>query len=222
MNATAVRQGELNIGTDLHQRQLMAKVIRRHHRLYRGFARKIMPDLRDWRSVWERAAFAILTANTDVNTALTGLRRATRHLGFPPSEKRGLSITPERVRYVNALPQGEQDVYYLLKQGPEPWHEYRLRLARTVEGLGITKASYLAGLLYPLACEVACLDTWMLKALGIARQFQSISMQSYLDGERQLRLVAGVANLSLAQWIIWDWIRRRGPNPQDFFVWCAR
>jgi hypothetical protein len=187
-----------------------------HRNLYVTFARTITPYLESWPQVWDRLAFAILTANANTDHAVVALhlaQRARGSIGFHSIP----GMTPDKARYVNKLPTGRA-IFHWRKRKHEGWHRYRLRLME-IDGLAMTKASYAACLLYPLEAEVACLDTWMQKLLTGVTGFDWLTADEYLEQERRLARWARTIeiNLALAQWIAWDWLRGTGPNPQRYF-----
>ena len=188
----------------------------RYRPLYMQYACAIAPDLSRWEDVWDRLAFSILTANAMVHDAVTAFhqaRQSRRGVGF-----HGIAgMTPNKARYLNALPCGRPILRYR-KRKDEGWLRYRMRLM-TIDGLGVTKASYAACLLYPLEAEVACLDTWMQKLLLGSKGFEWLTVDEYILAERRLARWARTVgiNLALAQWIAWDWMRGDGPSPQRYF-----
>ena len=194
--------------------------MRQHRALYVGFARGIAPDLHRADDVWDRLAFAILTANTTVGAALRAFRIARLFRGLPPVPP-VQGIVPVRRAYVNRLPLGDAALFALLRRTDEPWPVYRGRLVASVPGLGLTKASYAACLLYPLDAEVACLDTWVQRVFLHTTSFIWLRRDEYEAVERELIQLArrhGVC-LALAQWMVWDWVRGGRPTSQaEFFA----
>jgi hypothetical protein len=186
-----------------------------HRARYLDYAQAIEPDRRDWRAIWDRLAFAILSANTTVNLAVQALRRLRAFRGHAPRVSIP-GIVPAKIDFLNALPR--TDIRELLRQPKESWGSYRSRLT-AVPGLALTKASYAACLLYPLTADVACLDLWVQRFLtGVVQP--SPPAVRYLALEDQIRReFARPARVSvaLAQWAIWDYARTRRPTPQRFF-----
>lgn len=194
---------------------------RRHAETYRQYAVAITPDLTHWRAVWDRVAFAILSANTGSAMAAFALHalRAERDQSVRVESVPG--ITTDRLDYVRALPSGASAVTLLCRQPDEPWDLYRLRLRYDQRGLGITKASYAVALLYPLDADVCCLDVWMQRFLyrDRAHDFLWLNDDAYRALENRVRRIANglPCSTALAQWIMWDFIRTGFPTPQDFF-----
>lgn len=223
---TISRSEQLVFETITHESQIerdaaIDRYVREYRSVYCTYARHIRPDLRDWTQIWDRFAFAILTANTTVESAVNAFRlaRSFRTLGIPYNARSAIvGVVPERFDYVSKLPT-HSNIFTLRLRTDESWDAYRMRLARTVEGLAITKASYAACLLYPLQADVACLDTWMLRLLLGSQSFVSITIDEYKLLEQHVRIVARRHRIStaLAQWAMWDWARTRYPTPQRFF-----
>ncbi len=215
-----LKQLEITSIVEAANRETVADVhryMRRHRALYLDFARHNTPRLSQATHIWERFAFAILTANTEVHNAVRAFNRARKLGGLP--NVRGLpGIEPRRAEFVNALPTDIHGLSLLLRQR-ETWHEYRMRLALNVEGLALTKASYAACLLYPLEADVACLDVWMQRFFSGARTFEWLRERNYVEMENKLRPYARKhhVSLALAQWMIWDWLRTGSPTSQRFF-----
>ena len=203
---------------DGETREAVHRYMRKHRLLYLQFARHIKPKLRAPQQIWERFAFAILTANTEVSNAVRAFDRAREFHGLPTVL--GLpGITRERMHYVNALPHSYDGLSVLLLQDGESWHDYRLRLADQVKGLAITKASYAVCLLYPTSADVACLDVWMQRFFNRVTAYGTLTLDEYVNMESQLRTYARAHHvcLALAQWMIWDWLRTGSPTSQRFF-----
>lgn len=155
------------------RRHAIDRFMHANRNMYLTFAREITPDLRVWTHVWDRAAFAILTANAVVEDAVRAFHLARSNDRIAPRFWGVTGMTPQKADYVNALPRGDE-VFALRKRRSESWDVYRLRLVVDVEGLALTKASYLACLLYPMRAQVACLDTWMQRLLLGTTHFVSL------------------------------------------------
>ena len=189
---------------------------------YIGCAKLITPSLTDWGMIWDRVAFAILSANTGFRQAVKALAYATEHKGnVSKYVLMGLGMVPAKAEYLNQLAvsitTGGKTQFDILKDHSETWIEYRLRLKNEVKGLGLAKASFAASLLYPLDSDLACLDTWMQKHF-LSRYkhtahsrlgFRTLGLKDYLIIEEKVRQKArkhGI-NTFLCQWLIWDYLR---------------
>jgi len=192
--------------------------VRSWKRRYVKMAKAIEPDRTRWQDVWDRVAWAILTANAtyDSTRAAFALARADRE-DVAGVRWNGISgMTPAKVDYLAALHVHDGTFWYLRNHGVlvvggggESWDAYRLRLARSVRGLSLTKASYAACMLYPLEADVACLDTWVQKIFTWTSGFKSLSLAEYRAVEDQVRVIArrhGVST-ALCQWMLWDCVR---------------
>ena len=176
---------------------------------YRGFAEFITPDRTRWESVWDRLAFAILSANVPFADAVAALGLSSKHRGdADPRLLRKYRMVPAKAEYLNRLPLG-RGIFALLRQDSESWDGYRVRLRDTVPGLGLTKASFAACLLYPLEADLACVDTHMQKVYLRRTSFGRLSHTEYLAVESKIRKIADAVgcNTFLAQWQIWDHAR---------------
>lgn len=190
-----------------------------HREQYLSFAGAIAPDLASWSDVWDRLAFAILTANTQVAAAVAAFKAARGLLAGEEVSLAGLhGITAERERYVRTLP-ADWRVLAIRRLRRESWCDYRRRIRGSVEGLGFCKATYAACLLYPLEADVACLDTWMQRTYLGPGGFRALSADAYVELEGRVRRVGRRHGIStaIAQWAIWDWARGLGPTEQRFF-----
>lgn len=187
--------------------------LQRNRERYLAYARVIEPDTTNWKHVWERLAFAILSANARFDNACAALQYATDRAwnggvvrDFELT-KFGGGITGNRAGHLNLLPKGVRALE-LTKRIGETWDEYRGRLAHSVVGLGLTKASFAACLLYPLRADVCCLDIWMLRALAepMPRRW---TYDNYVRLEDRVRVIALACNVNtfVAQWALWCWAR---------------
>ena len=186
---------------------------------YIGMAELIRPDLSDWRSVWTRAAFAILSANTSFKAAVAALGYATKRIGHAdPEALSAYGMTPAKAEWLNALPRELGTRQRLLRGNNESWHDYRTRLQATVKGFALAKASFCAALLYPTNADVACIDTHMQKVYLGHGSFKRLSVVSYLAVESKVRKVAQRHDVCtfLAQWMIWDATRGKVENHDIF------
>ena len=181
--------------------------------LYHTMASRIKPDLANQNHVWDRIAFAILSANCRFEASVAGFQYARTCRGRVQGHilaRVGGGITQAKAGWLNALP----PIMGLLKQEGEEWNNYRARLAR-VRGLGITKASFAACLLYPSESDVCCLDVWMLR--GLAEPYPH-RLTTYQRIEDRVRDYANQVKLPifLMQWALWDWLRGR-VQPHNIF-----
>ena len=177
---------------------------------YIGLGLAVSPELRDPAEVWDRFAFAILSANAGFAMTVRALEHVREHRGkCCASDIAQFGMVPAKARYLNDLP---ADPRWLLRDGSEPWHDYRLRLQRSVRGLALTKASFAACLLYPMSADLACIDTHMQKVYLGRATFKYIGMADYIAVETQVRKVRdrhALPSTFLAQWLIWDHTRGR-------------
>lgn len=189
------------------QRRTIDLYITRHRATYRAMADSITPDTGQWGSVWTRAAFAILSANTHFDAAVAALEYCNRHRGKVDAGLLRYRMIPAKVGYVNALPLGEP-VLALTRQPAETFHAHRLRIRASVPGLGLCKASFFTALLEPLTADVACIDTHMQKVY-LGHSSRDISDGAYFVVEGKVRRVGKEHGVStfLAQWAIWDYAR---------------
>lgn len=195
------------------------KYIQKNRHKYLTFARIIAPNLQDWEQVWDRIAFAILSANTPFEDSVKALAYATDHKGHvSASYLAGFKCVPAKADYLNLLPRGKR-VFALLKRNAEDWQAYRLRLFQSVKGLGLAKASFTASLLYPMTSDLACLDTWMQKHYLRRSSFKQLGQKDYIRVEARVRQVARrnlLPSTFLAQWMIWDSLRNETNNHAIF------
>ena len=197
---------------------MIHRYMAQHRATYIDYARAISPNLIRYQEIWDRFAFAILTANTTVPRAVSAFHFMRDGGLFEPKQLAG--VTPDRVDFVRMLPRAQDGLMALLKHRSEGWTEYRDRIVRDVPGLAMTKASYAVCLLYPLRAEVACVDVWVQKLyFGYNTVFQSLTSDAYRQVEEWLGRYAirHRVCLGLCQWMLWDFVRGRRPTRQDFF-----
>ena len=176
--------------------------------LYINMALKIEPDREEASQVWDRAAFAILTAHCRFQTSVRGLHYAQTCRGRVMGRelcKVGGGMTQTKAGWLNCLPW--RNVKPLLKGVGETWQAYRSRLIH-LRGLRMTKASFAACLLYPFDADICCLDVWMLRGLCVQAPKR---LAQYEVLESRVRSLARGADLPLflMQWALWDWLRGR-------------
>lgn len=188
---------------------------------YRVAARMITPDLSSKEQVFDRIAFAILSANAPFEKSVAALDYVSRNRGMVDAEDLiQYTMVPTKAAWLNSL----WDIFdneghgeYL--KGAETWQDYRLLLAKKVKGLALAKASFAASLLYPLEADLACIDTWMQKHYLGHSGFKTLSQRDYLKVEARIRRFAGQVgvNTFLGQWMIWDAVRGEGMNDHAVF-----
>lgn len=186
-----------------------------NRQLYLNMARDVVPDLRDERAVWARVAFAILSAHAHFDMARAALdycvenRDDIREEGLRP-----YTMVPAKAYYVSAIGNALEHV----RRDGETYHEHRLRLWKTVPGLGLVKASFAVALLDPLHADVACLDTHLQRVYLGTTAFKRLPLATYLCVEAKVRRVARRHEVStfVAQWAIWDHARG-GVTSHDIF-----
>ena len=176
---------------------------------YTDFALRITPNLTDPAQIWDRLAFAILSANCNFEMAVKALAYATSCKG--EASARDLikfAMIPRKAEYLNKLPRGIAILQYI-KGDSESWCDYRWRLKSRILGLGLAKATFAACLLYPLEADLGCVDTHMCKFYLNLRSFQTLSLKKYRSIEAKIRAIAKRAQINtfLAQWLIWDHTR---------------
>ena len=191
-----------------HQR-VLTRYIQTNKARYTQFARAITSNLDNPNDVWDRLAFAILSAHAPFDASVQALQYAASCRGHatPHALAQWQGMYPKKAKYLNTLPLGV-GIGALLKNG-DTWFDYRLRLQATVKGLGLAKASFAASLLYPLESDLACIDTHMQRVYLGTSSFHSLPLRAYLTVEGKVRRLGqetGV-NTFLAQWLIWDCAR---------------
>ena len=202
------------------ERKRALQYIRDHAAVYRGFAENICPDLSEPEHIWRRVAFAILSSRERFPSGCSAYQILK---GFGSSKL--ASLSPEclsaSLKAAGIVYHRSKAQYLLemtraflehaggpwLKRDMETWPAYAERL-EAIPGLGITKARFLACLLYPMRADLACLDTWITKFF-IRKGGIALSRTTYTRLERHLShwgRVAGVSTFS-AQWMVWDCVR---------------
>ena len=185
------------------------KYVRENKAKYIDFALRITPKLTDPAQIWDRMAFAILSANCNFEMAVKALAYATECKGNAVAKDIArFSMVPRKAEYLNKLPRGIAILQYL-KRDSESWCDYRWRLKSRILGLGLAKATFAACLLYPLKADLGCVDTHMCKFYLNLTTFQTLSLKKYRSIETKIRAIAKRARINtfLAQWLIWDHTR---------------
>lgn len=205
---------QLELESIVHQsfkakEKAIAKYVKTNKEKYKDFALRITPDLDNPFEIWDRIAFAILSANVGFDQGVRALAYATECKGnAEPEVLTKFGMVPRKAEYINLLPVGA-GIFALLKAESEDWNQYRLRLKKSVLGLGLAKASFAACLLYPLQADLGCVDTHICKVYLKVSQFKQIGLAKYLKVESKIRSIAIKAKINtfLAQWLIWDHTR---------------
>jgi len=194
-----------------HEKRLL-KYMTENLEEYRVSAAFITPSLDDKVAIFSRVAFAILSANTTFDSAVKALDFVLQHKGKVTDRDmivRGM--VPAKGKYCNKLwAKVKSDPTQFRKSEAESWHDYRIRLQKDIMGLGLTKASFAACLLYPNEADLACVDTWIQKVFLGNQSFKTLGLQKYLEVEGYVRKYAQKFGCStfLSQWMIWDHARR--------------
>jgi len=181
-----------------------------HKLQYEVYAQAITPSSYTAEEIFSRIAFAILSANSPFEDSVKALNVVTkafkRRIAVHYSDIAYYKQVPAKARYLNKL--ARMNLFALLRE-EETWHDYRLRLKRTVKGLGLAKASFAACLLYPLTADVACIDTWIQKVFMGHTGFKTLGIRDYTLVEAKIRTYGACFGIStfLAQWLIWDHAR---------------
>jgi hypothetical protein len=191
---------------------------------YYRMASAISPDLSNWRTAWDRVAFAILSAHVRFDSAYKALELCiaardnplTAEDNYHYAAAKGIRL--QQIEWVRRLPSpynADHSWIEFTRSGtatnsPEPWHDYRLRLQRSFRGLGIAKATFAACLMYPLQADLACVDVHIHRLFtGIQKAPHDMSLKYYLEIEDSVRAVGRDVGLPtfLTQWATWDWAR---------------
>ena len=197
---------------------------KKNRQLYLDMGATIEPDRDDWRQVWDRVAFSILSANAPFD----GTVRALKFMAWRRDGERDITddivlsmcrgMTKSKLRYVEALPtRYDCDT---LCQSPSPdWDTYRLRLRDSIKGLGLAKATFAACLLYPTTADIACVDVHIHRLFtGVQKAPHRIAPHKYLAIEDNIRRIGRDTGLPtfLCQWALWDWARGK---VEDHQIW---
>lgn len=184
--------------------------IRDHADTYQGFAHLLRTDPQDPETLTSRVAFAILSVQTPFDRACEGLKA---FMELSPEERKSVRLVERalptllykevKVRGLTELAHNPKRAAY---DPAETWKEWRARLARDFHGLGLAKASFAIGLLYPESADVACLDTHMMQILGVPELNGKLKRAKYEHYEDKVRAIARMFDLPtfLTQWLIWD------------------
>ena len=187
---------------------------------YIAFAEAIQPNLSKDKDIFGRIAFAILSANTPFEASVKALGYTLeqwdrgRHIEWEELTTFG-AFVPNKVKWINTLM--DSDLRDYRHRPAESWNDYRLRL-KEIKGLGLTKASFAACMLYPLQADLACVDTWIQKVFLGNEGFRQLRIKDYLAVEAKVRRFGRTFNVStfLAQWMIWDHARGQSNNHAIF------
>lgn len=93
-----------------------------------------------------------------------------------------------------------------LKQGEEDWTTCRDRFAARCFGLGLTKTSFSCEMIYPLECEVVCLDAHILKLFEYPKSKGAPHYKQYRLMEEHWSNKCKELNIPspIARNIVWD------------------
>mgnify|MGYP001558960510 CR=1 FL=1 len=205
------------------RQRMIHRYIDTHKVMYQEFARFITPDEHNYHAVWDRVAFAILSANAPFEASVKALHYARAHgthSRYVGGFDQFAGMVPAKLDYIQAIPNDDSLIRGQAEDGTtESWLAYRVRLAKKIKGLGWTKASFAASLIYPLESDLACIDTHVQKVYLGHSKWQRISQETYLLVEARVRKIAHTygINTFLAQWMIWDCARGQGPNNHAIF-----
>ena len=200
---------------DSFRERAIDRYLTRYRAQYQEWSAEITPAHGDQATIRGRVMFAILSANTNFALAL----RAWQYAMSVPRVDADLLVTygmvPAKAAWCNAVGTGET----LTKRAEETDHTHRVRLQRTVKGLGLTKASFAVGLLSPTTADVACIDTHMQHVYLGRTKFHALRLPEYLTVEAEVRKVAQRHDVGtfVAQWAIWDHARGH-PEPHAFLA----
>lgn len=210
------------------------RYVKDKRQLYLDMAAAIEPDRSDWRQVWDRTAFAILSANAPFESAKGAMEvmALLRDDRIEPHVRQGIRIAYRGIRvqqlsWVEALPAPYSEHHSWVEftragtatDTPETWDAYRLRLQRSFKGLGLAKASFAAALIYPLDADIACIDVHMHRLFtGVQAAPHRIPYKIYKAIESAVRDIGASVGLPtfVAQWAIWDWARGK---VEDHKIW---
>lgn len=98
----------------------------------------------------------------------------------------------------------EEDKEFFKKKETETWRKYRDRLAASIDWLGITKASFAIELMYPDTSEVICLDSRMMKLLGLKGLHASSSKYKKIEAEWLAACKEKGVAPAIARHIVWS------------------
>lgn len=104
-----------------------------------------------------------------------------------------------------------------IKHDDETWVQARDRLSAKCFGLSLTKTAFACELIYPMECQVVCLDAHILKLYGADRKIVRPSYKTYRSMEEHWSCKCNELNLPspIARSIVWD----RLLNQQTMDYW---
>lgn len=102
--------------------------------------------------------------------------------------------------------------------------EARDRLAAQVNGLGLAKTAFVFEMIYPLTCQVVCVDTHMLQlyGYGVGHKDKRPGPREYKELEQHWTTIChnhGVPS-PLARHIYWDRLQQQPDSL--YWAWCLR
>lgn len=188
---------------------------------YQDFTAAIEPGPAENEVFW-RLAFSILSVHSPIGATFQAYRvvrtwraingqfpaqwRLAQMIGRATARDGVVQYAPSKARYLLALEQQWRRNRASLLRGGDSEHEWRLRLAHNVKGLGIAKASFAVALCNPSESDVCCIDSHMYQLFTGIMPRSSIPKLQYFDIEAKIRRLAQKCKASTftVQWLLWD------------------
>lgn len=187
-------------------------------RRYIAEAWKVVPTLAP-EAAAERVAFAILTANQPLTRSVQALEWWRGERPEPPP-----GMYSQQLQAAKEVFPGHGPALERREEEGETPYQHRIRLAISVPGLGLTKASFACALMEPITSPLACLDRHILRLLDVNKPPGTVTQYRALERRIQDRARRVGLPGFLTQWALWDWqraaSRNRSPSvtPHGFFA----
>lgn len=166
-------------------------------------------------AVYGRIVFAMLTVNSPIDASLAAYKQVMLAGAQAPNlaeiigtQWRGVGspvmYANQKAKYIREFDERWGRNPYLFTCAYDDDDMWRTRLAHSIRGLGIAKASFAVALVKPSEADVCCIDTHMFQILQGSGFYRKES--EYRRLESKVRQLAGEFGLSTfaAQWCLWD------------------
>ena len=172
---------------------------------------------------FQRFLFAFMSVHTSWESNINGyqaIKDWTKWFNAPDALKTLLEgsrvgLHNQRTRFVEAFSkQFWTGIKNFNKLPSESWTDYRNRLEKQILGLGTAKTSFAIEMLYPLECQVVCMDTHLFQLYSLN---QSRDSAQYETIERHWVSMTKMWNVPsyIARCVWWD----RNQNKTDSRYW---
>jgi len=175
--------------------------------------------------MFKRYLFAFMSVHTTWESNIKGYENIANWLKWINNDAKlldllkdsGVGLHNNRTKFISAFTQDYwANCKKYQKKKDETWVECRDRIEKTIKGLGLAKSSFSLEMIYPLECNVSCMDVHLFRFYGLnqtkhLKQYKTIEAH-WVEWSKMFNLPAYISR------VIW-WNRNQGQK--DCWYWAT-